>query len=288
MEYSNEVKEILENLKQKSNKLYLEIKKNKITQEEIEKNLFLIEKYLVDLEDVNIEYRTDIIINDGLLYESVIRTNDDLEIVETIKSNYIFPLVSKDKYSLKITKDFKKTESRKELSLIFKDIFTNNFKENGLWIYGDFGVGKTFASICLLNKFAEKNKKVGFLLFPELVIRVNSTITNNDSNEKMFNLLERIKNLDVVVFDDIGSEKSSSWFRDNFLFPLLNYRFENNKLTIFTSNLKLEDYYNVLKQYKSNLTVDNKIEKISANRIIERIENNIHELELKGSNYRNK
>lgn len=268
---------LMKKLKNVDNDLWNKIKIEKIDEQEILKNSLLIERYILEKNNNEGDYNIKILIENKKLYETIQLKDNEKNKLEKIKSNYVYPLISENHYKLRINKDFKKTENRNELSVLFKKILTNKFNKSGLWIYGNFGIGKTFSGICLLNKFAELDKKVAFFLFPELITKINSTINNYDASEKMINIIEKIKEIDIILFDDIGSEKSSSWFRDNFLFPLLNYRFENNKMTLFTSNISIKEYKNVINNLKNS---NKKIEEISSNRIIQRLKDNVKELNL--------
>lgn len=59
-----------------------------------------------------------------------------------------------------------------------------------------------------------------------------------DQNE--FELLESLNKVNVLILDDFGVEKMTDWAYQ-MLYSLINYRYENLKTTIYTSNLDLEE-----------------------------------------------
>lgn len=153
---------------------------------------------------------------------------------------YLKKLMTKEIYNLSFDehKEFKKTIARKEMmqwiAAFFKD-FPNN--KRGAYIYGDHGVGKTFILKRIAKKVAEHNREIGYVLLPDLVNYIKKTFGNNDEYE---NIKELLKNIDFLFIDDIGAESISHWFRDEFLWLILNYRLEKEKVTFFTSNYNLE------------------------------------------------
>ena len=109
--------------------------------------------------------------------------------------------------------------------------FTKN-DELGLYLYGDLGVGKSYLSACATNKFAKENKSVAFVSPADLLSHLKSFFGTFEID----NSLEILKNVDLLVIDDLGAESITPWGRDEIMLPLLNARMENFKKTIFTSN----------------------------------------------------
>ncbi|MBR3841421.1 MAG: ATP-binding protein [Erysipelotrichales bacterium] len=145
--------------------------------------------------------------------------------------------------------------------------------ENGVYLYGSPGVGKTFLMVALCNTLVAANKTVAFVNVPEFISDNKNHIDKNE--------MDVIKNADFVVFDDIGQESVTNVTRDEILFPLLNARMQNNKATCFTSNLSFDLLYNhfVYSQYGDK-------EDIKALRVMERIKALSKEVELSGKSRR--
>ena len=146
----------------------------------------------------------------------------------------------------------------------------------GLFLYGSFGVGKTYLGTCITNEYALKGNTVCFIYLPDWIIDMKKYLLNN--NNKYNEQLNYIRQSNIVVFDDIGVENLTIWSRDELLMPILNYRLDNNLKTWFTSN---ENQENLLKRY---ITINNDI--IKGNRLIERIINLSDERIVKGKDRR--
>ena len=55
--------------------------------------------------------------------------------------------------------------------------------------------------------------------------------------------MEKYRNVDVLIIDDIGGEKTTVWARDEVLYSILNYRSKNkNLVTCFTSIYSIDQY----------------------------------------------
>lgn len=85
----------------------------------------------------------------------------------------------------------------------------NNGQENGLIITGNSGVGKTHLAASISNELIEKGMLVlmGRLTF--LLDMIKDTFKDNSKSEST--LIELFSNVDMVVIDDLGTEKISSW-----------------------------------------------------------------------------
>ena len=175
---------------------------------------------------------------------------------------------------LKVKADSQYIQSIKELPL-----WLSQNQAQGLYIYGGLGVGKTYLAMAILNYFAKQNIKVAFVNVPELAYQFYSSYTEDDQRAIK---LERLRNANVVVFDDIGAETYSSYFRDEVLFPLLNTRMDQKRMTLFTSN---HDFANLAVHFRFNAKGDD--ESLKSRRLMERIERLAKPLYLAGVNRRN-
>lgn len=106
-------------------------------------------------------------------------------------------------------------------------------EDKGLFIYGDTGTGKTYTIYALSLRKSNVNN------FIELLIEYRDYMQKGFYYENLTELL----NQDYLFIDDIGSEKTSD-FVIEFLYMIVNKRYENMKRTVFTTNLTLEDFKN--------------------------------------------
>ncbi|MBR5290880.1 MAG: ATP-binding protein [Erysipelotrichaceae bacterium] len=149
--------------------------------------------------------------------------------------------------------------------------------EQGLYLCGAVGTGKTYLACCIANYFARKGQSVVFVQTPGWISKMKGMFNDPDGFERE---LEMMKKANVVILDDIGAESVTPWVRDELLFPILNERMENGRLTYFTSNEELsslQDHY----AYSSMGE-----EKMKAVRLMERIKMLSKPVEIQGKNRR--
>ena len=158
----------------------------------------------------------------------------------------------------------------------FVNDYPNNLK--GLYLYGDFGVGKSFMVAALAHDLSEKRGVSSTLLhYPSFVIDVKNAI--GDGNVKT--LVDEIKLSEVLILDDIGAEQSTAWVRDEILQVILQYRMQEDLPTFFTSNFNFDD----LEQHFAKGKHGND-ETWEARRVMERIRYLAEETRLEGVNRR--
>ena len=148
----------------------------------------------------------------------------------------------------------------------------------GLYLYGDFGVGKSFMVAALAHDLSEKRGVSSTLLhYPSFVIDVKNAI--GDGNVKT--LVDELKLSEVLILDDIGAEQSTAWVRDEILQVILQYRMQEDLPTFFTSNFNFDD----LEQHFAKGKHGND-ETWEARRVMERIRYLAEETRLEGVNRR--
>lgn len=163
--------------------------------------------------------------------------------------------------SIKWTKD--KTRIAKECKTIINNVQKNIIKNQGFWLWGKNDTGKTYLSIALLNSIASKGKTVAFVNVPDLILTLKKQMRDEYSNFSF----EKIWEADFLLIDDIGNERITQWFKESVLLPLIDYRANTNKTTIFNSNYKLSKYELKVVESSSNLEGESEIN----NKIISRI-----------------
>lgn len=158
---------------------------------------------------------------------------------------------------------YKKDENRFETIkylLQFTEDYINKKNPKGLYLYGNFGCGKTYLISAIFNELAKQNIDSAIVFWPEYLRMLKSLFNDNLEFKKNY---DRVKNTKLLLIDDLGAENNTAWSRDEILCPILQYRMENNLPTFITSNYNLEALENHLSFNGS--------ETIKAKRIIERI-----------------
>ncbi len=157
----------------------------------------------------------------------------------------------------------------------FLRAYFNNERPKGAYIYGNNGSGKTHIMAAMINELAKKNVRCGIIYFPELLRSLKANFKKDYDQRYLY-----IRNLPVLVLDDIGAEKLTEWGRDEILSSLLQYRMQANLPTFFTSNLSLENFERHLADGSSSNGL------IKSRRIIERVKSMCEKIEVEGKNLR--
>jgi DNA replication protein DnaC len=105
----------------------------------------------------------------------------------------------------------------------------------GLLILGPCGVGKTHLAVSILRALIYKHGSVGlFYDFRDLLKKIQNCY-NPVSQSTEMQILDPVLSSEVVVLDDLGSERPTEWVRDTFAY-ILNTRYNQKLTTLITSN----------------------------------------------------
>ena len=159
----------------------------------------------------------------------------------------------------------------------FIEEYKHNTGMKGLYLNGSFGCGKTYLISAALNELAKQNHKIAIIYYPEFLRSLKESFSEPEIYNEKFKL---IKNVELLLIDDIGAETMTEWSRDEVLGTILQYRMQEGLTTFFTSNLTIKD----LEEHFSISTKG--VEKVKAKRIIERIQQLTTEMTLVSENRR--
>jgi DNA replication protein DnaC len=109
----------------------------------------------------------------------------------------------------------------------------------GLYFCGGVGTGKTHLAVAVMNELMQRKRVPSlFVTVPEFLdnLREAYMIPGRDLDEWM----DTVKNADLLVLDDLGSERPTEWVRER-LFVIVNHRYREALPTLFTSNIGPRD-----------------------------------------------
>lgn len=131
----------------------------------------------------------------------------------------------------------------KEKVKLFIDDFDNP-EEKNLIFTGNTGVGKTFLSNCIANEILKIGKTVLYQTAPVMFDEINSAKFDRENSK--FDLYENILNVDLLIIDDLGTEKITDT-KITELFTIINTRLlnQNHKITktIISTNLNVDELF---------------------------------------------
>jgi DNA replication protein DnaC len=105
----------------------------------------------------------------------------------------------------------------------------------GLYYYSQTkGSGKTYLSTMLGNELTNIGHRVLWYSMPNLLQEIKNSY-DRESGASTADVIDRIKRVEILMLDDVGVERQTSWVNET-VFSILDYRLMLGKPTIFTSN----------------------------------------------------
>lgn len=154
--------------------------------------------------------------------------------------------------------------------------YQKNPHQKGLYLSGDFGIGKTYILAGLANQVAKSGKQVIFLHVPTFIAGLSQHFGDNSLHDE----IKKVAECDLLILDDIGAETLSQWSRDDVLGVILQSRMDNVLPTFFSSNLDLDTLESHFAETKTS------VDQVKAARLMQRVRFLAKEVVVSGPNRR--
>ncbi len=109
-------------------------------------------------------------------------------------------------------------------------------RNQGFFLTGANGVGKTYFAVALANKRYETNRDTTLFVFWPDFVQVAKRF-----ERESYQMINQVKHAKYLIIDDLGQETITSFSRDDILNPIITYRMEKGLNTIITSNYELDE-----------------------------------------------
>ncbi|QNB46838.1 hypothetical protein BR63_11270 [Thermanaerosceptrum fracticalcis] len=106
----------------------------------------------------------------------------------------------------------------------------NPFVKDGILLYGSVGTGKTHLAVGILKTAFHRGLTGVLVKVPDLLEEIR-----RGYNGEYSPLEGKVRNIFLVILDDLGAEKVTDWVREK-LYSIIDHRYENEKPLIITTN----------------------------------------------------
>lgn len=244
---------LLNNNKEKIEKLKLDLEKYKIEKNNLLEKLNITEDFFKPDYSCKLCNDTGYLINDNEIMCTCLKqkllnieyNKSNISSLEnqnfnTFNLNLFSDEIDEKKYNSNISPK-ENMEKIKKIAENFIEHF-DNFEEKNLLFTGNTGLGKTFLTNCIANELLKQGKTVLYQTAPVMLDSIMDYRFGKNNNFNYNDLL----NVDLLIIDDLGTESLNN-MKFSELFNILNTRLlnQNNHITktIISTNLSLNNLF---------------------------------------------
>ena len=157
----------------------------------------------------------------------------------------IIPGLHKRTFENSNTKSKNEKEHKESFERYCENFKELGFKGLGMLLMGSTGNGKTFYSDCVYNELS----KQGYVVYRTTVLDIFFTFQDTFKKDSKINtrdIIRELKECDLIILDDLGSENISENWGEQSIYSLINFIITNHISLIISTNLSLEDLRNHL------------------------------------------
>lgn len=145
----------------------------------------------------------------------------------------------------KTLKNFKANSEDQKLAKKQAKRYIENFKDEALLISGHSGTGKTHLAVATANELEEKGVEIMFIDYPQMIQQLEEMKPGSFEQNME---LGKIENAELLIIDDLFKVGYREWdgklflkdFHKRMVYSIINYRYNNRKPTIVTTELPLD------------------------------------------------
>jgi DNA replication protein DnaC len=133
-------------------------------------------------------------------------------------------------------------KSLAQVQTFVRNVLDDDAEKRGLWLYGAAGRCKTSLAISALKTLMQRERSTLFVQTIELMNKLRASL-GKDAELSQDELLRAVTETDVVVLDDVATERPTPYVLEQFYY-IVEKRRSAGLWTIFTSNLGTKDLEN--------------------------------------------
>lgn len=141
--------------------------------------------------------------------------------------------------------DFVLTESNKKIinKLVKYAENFNDHKDKSILLTSGVGTGKTMLACYILKTILHAGFSGEIVTTIDMLDKIRQSY--NPSTNADTTYINKLCNIDLLILDDIGTEKMTDWAYER-IYKVINHRYTSNKATLFTTNCDLRQLLDIL------------------------------------------